>query len=277
MVKEATKRNSPFAAVRRGSPSHSPRTLRRITGFRKEPQELSQPKNILTAFARCTVEKCLNKKQPGTPRCRWHNRWLYKVPADTMCAMFEHKLAGISSENDASNANISPQTALENQRICAAQSLEASQENLCNALKKEHLKHGVSFDWPDQKFVDKRIKELQTFVAAVAREIVQPTGFLDISDSFAIDAVVERMYMVGLMNPSSTFKTLESTHMKCLINFFKFYSLGGASKITRDGVLRFIQYMFSKKDRMVVDLLYAKQTHINTLLEMLNVPVEETP
>ena len=198
MVKEATKRNSPFAAVRRGSPSHSPRTLRRITGFRKEPQELSQPKNILTAFARCTVEKCLNKKQPGTPRCRWHNRWLYKVPADTMCAMFEHKLAGISSENDASNANISPQTALENQRICAAQSLEASQENLCNALKKEHLKHGVSFDWPDQKFVDKRIKELQTFVAAVAREIVQPTGFLDISDSFAIDAVVERMYMVRM-------------------------------------------------------------------------------
>lgn len=42
-------------------------------------------------------------------------------------------------------------------------------------------------------------------------------------------------------------------------------------------VLKFIHYMFSKKDRMVVDLLYAKQTHINTLLEMLSVPVEETP
>lgn len=217
MVKEATKRNSPFAVVRRGSPSHSPRTLRRITGFRKEePQELSQPKNILTTFARCTVEKCLNKKQPGTPRCRWHNRWLYKVPADSMCAMFEHKLAGISSENEASNTNVSAQTALENQRIAAAQSLEVSQENLCNALKKEHLKYGVSFDWPDQNFVDKRIKELQTFLAAVAREIVQPTGFLDISDSFAIDAVVERMYMVSVCEAA-----LAASHSRTLASIVR--------------------------------------------------------
>jgi len=79
------------------------------------------------------------------------------------------------------------------------------------------------------------------------------------------------------MNPKSPFKKFESDHMKNLISFFKVFSLGNADAITSEGVKResmlrlrlpfvcssscwqqvvqFINYMFDKKDRMVVDLL----------------------
>ena len=192
-----------------------------------------------------------------------------------MCAMFEAKLASLSAPPLPEAGAASALNPLEKKRTDAARALDASQTSLWAALQQAHAENGVPFTWPGEEFVKQRRSELTDFLTAVARELVQPAGTLDISDSFAIDAVIERMYTVGLMSPSSKFKRLESEHMKCLITFFKVYSLDDAQSITATGVVRFIDYMFHKKDRMVIDLLYAKQTHIKALLDMLNSPVEE--
>jgi hypothetical protein len=162
----------------------------------KESRAPPTPSNLLTKFARCTADGCQNKKQPGTPRCCWHNRWLYKIPTETLTRMFEQTLdaafgsggAGAGAGGAGANA-VAPLAE-------AKKALDASQTELWAALEAEHKKHGVCFEWPSDDFIQRRCSALQGFLAAVARELVQPSGSLDISDAFAIDAVIERMYMV---------------------------------------------------------------------------------
>ena len=164
----------------------------------KESREPPKPTNLLTKFARCDAEGCQNKKQPGTPRCRWHNRWLYKIPSDTLARLFEQKLDAAFGSGGGGAAATAVSTAVSPQAIQAEakKALDASQIELWAALEAEHNRHGVSFEWPSNDFVQRRCSALQGFLVAVARELVQPTGSLDISDAFAIDAVIERMYTV---------------------------------------------------------------------------------
>jgi len=193
MVKVKGTRCSPIVAHRNSAVRGSPRAK---TSFKKVGPSLPRAKNILTKFAQCTEKNCCNRKQPGTSRCQWHNKWLYRAPADTMCALFEKSLSSLSTGSDDGDASAKKVT-IEQLRDKVTRNLQESQTKLTAVLRKQHENLGLSFAWPDEGFVARRRAALGSFLQAVAREIVKPTGSLDISDAFAIDAVIERMYMVS--------------------------------------------------------------------------------
>ena len=114
--------------------------------------------------------------------------------------------------------------------------LEQTQKVLWSALKTAYTKLGLPFTWPKEDFVDTRRAALKPFLSAIATELCKPSGKLDISDSLAIDEVIERMYMVGLMHTESAMKQFEAPHMKALIQYFRVFHLDNNPKITTPGV-----------------------------------------
>ena len=104
--------------------------------------------------------------------------------------MFAHKLQSLDSKPKA-------QLSIDALRIQAEKALQASQKVLWAKFEERQRSFlGVVFGWPNENFVRQRRKGLQTFLDAVATELVKPDGKLDISDSFAIDAIIERMHLV---------------------------------------------------------------------------------
>jgi hypothetical protein len=209
---------------RRGSPAAVARSARSSVGLaERESKQQPSANNILTKFAQCTVKSCTNRKQAGTPRCQWHNNWLYRVPLDTLSCMFDRKLASFTSmdgggggdgggrgeDPDSGVDDVSAKEvrdAKEHLRAVATHNFVTTKRKLEAALSVVYEAAGVAFQWPPQVFVEQRLQQLQPFLTAVARELAGPASEadegLDISDEFAVDAVVERMYKVRVHSAS---------------------------------------------------------------------------